>query len=96
MLPEKTVSTAVDKWLKAQPDVFFFNVQGSPTQKRGIADRVGNVGPIGFYLELKAPGEKATKLQAAIGREIQKSGGNFFVADSFDSAVRFIEGLRKL
>jgi hypothetical protein len=93
---ERNIANRVDRWLTAQPDVFYFNVHGNRYQKKGLPDRVGNVGPIAFYIELKRPGEEPSAIQRAIMRKICRTGGLCRTCRSLEEVQGFILKLRDL
>jgi len=94
--PEGNLATRVDEWFRKQPDIFCFNVHGNQMQRRGIPDRVGTVGSIGFWIELKKPGGGPTPIQRGVHRKIARAGGNVRVCRSLSEVQEFIEELRSL
>jgi len=93
---ESNLGSRVDRWLTAQPDIFFFNVHGHAMQKKGVPDRVGNCGLVAFYIELKNPGERLKPIQEAIARKIRRSGGEVACCESLVEVQDFIQKLRAL
>jgi len=91
---ETCIGDRVDEWFRVQPDIFCFNVHGSAMQRRGIPDRVGTCGPIGFWIELKVPGKKRTPIQEAIRRKILRAGGNVRTCTTLEEVQDFIQELR--
>jgi len=51
---------------------------------RGVPDRVLIYRGAVAFVELKAPGNKPTKLQAAIHRRLREAGANVHVIDNVD------------
>lgn len=95
-MKESALCRKVDAEIKARRDIFAVNIHGHPCQRRGIPDRVGNVGPVGFYLELKATGKKRSEIQRAVARKIIRSGGEYLCTDRFEEVLEFFDRLRKL
>ncbi len=91
---EKTIVGHITKWLKAQPDVYFFKTVGSSFQKRGLPDIVGSCGAFAFYFEAKtAKGRTSPKQDLEISR-IKRAGAHVSVVRSLDDVRRVIEVLR--
>lgn len=85
---------AVKKKVKALLDrhgVFHWPAAASPYGVGGVADRLA-VLPGGRFLaiECKAPGKKATPLQAAWGAKVIAQGGYWFVVDG-DEALKTVD-----
>ena len=94
--PEGNIGDQVDAWLTEQSDVWFFNVWGNQFQKRGVPDRVGNVGPMAFYCELKKPGKNPEPIQRAIARKIRRAGGTVRTCRSLEEVQDLVEELRSM
>lgn len=56
---------------------------------------MGNVGSVGFYLELKAPGKKCSKLQDVIQRKIKETGACVTTVTNLEDAKSFLLNLRR-
>lgn len=93
---ESLLGARVDEYFRKQPDIFCFNAHGNAFQRKGIPDRVGSVGAIGFWIELKNPGEKAKPIQRAVHRKIERAGGNVRVCTTLEEVKEFVQELRSL
>jgi hypothetical protein len=92
--PENKVKAKVKKLLDAYK-IFNFPIAASPYGTAGISDRLG-VLPDGRFLavECKAPGKKATALQAKFLGDVNKNRGLAFLIDG-DAALRDLEQFLK-
>lgn len=85
----------VSKILKAArrefPTIFIYKSNDLGTV--GLPDLIGCLNGSFFGLELKRPGNKATKLQDHVLSKIRAAGGAAGVADSVESAIAFIRRL---
>tara|TARA_Y100000310_G_scaffold244126_1_gene248813 strand:- start:1508 stop:1798 length:291 start_codon:yes stop_codon:yes gene_type:complete len=93
---EKTITNAILKWLKTQPDVFAWKTIGSQFTMNGIPDICGNVGTRALYLEVKTATGKVSLRQQSCHNHISRAGGLALVVRSLEEAQDAVETLRKL
>lgn len=91
---ESRLKERVLRWAKSQDDLWLVKHHGGSATLRGHPDIYGHVRGVAVFIELKQPGTKMTKLQAAIGRQIEKSGGLFACVDTFEKFVSLMEKVR--
>jgi len=79
---EKTITNAILKWLKAQPDTHARKVWGgyAPGEPDILCCRKGRM----VVIEVKQPGRKPTDLQWAAMARWEDAGAVAFVAHSVD------------
>jgi len=93
MQPEARIAAAIISSLRALgPRCWCFKVHGGPMQAAGIPDIVGVLGGRFFAIEVKVPGNRATRLQSLTLSRIEAAGGIAGVATSVDEALALIEG----
>ena len=72
---ESSLSTWLLRWLNTQPGTVAWKMHGSPWQRAGCPDvlcvQAGHL----FAIEVKRPGAKLTRLQAAILDKLRDVGG---------------------
>ena len=80
--PENLVKAKVVKLLNHY-GIFHWPAAASPYGVAGVPDRLAILPRSGrlMGLEVKAPGKKATALQAAFGQHMQRSGALWFLID---------------
>jgi hypothetical protein len=83
MTPEGKLKQQIDKVLAQLPNCYRYCPPGSPFGKRGL-DRYCCINGRFVAIEVKAPGEKPTKLQLRTMFEINAAGGRAFWCDSFE------------
>jgi len=92
--PEGRITKKIYDYLKkretAGEPIFFFKVHGSCFQKAGVPDWHVLLAGRAFYVEIKAPGKKPTRLQEYTMKKIQHAGGVVGVADSLEIFVRIL------
>lgn len=71
---EKSVVQAITRYLKTLKGCWFFNVHGSPMQRKGVPDIIGCYKGRFFWLEVKRPGGKTTQIQDRVIGHIQQAG----------------------
>lgn len=74
-MTEKQLQSKVMKFLKSQPNTWFFKVWGGGYQKSGIPDIICCVNGYFIALELKSVTGKPTALQQMNIRKINAAGG---------------------
>lgn len=81
---EAKIERKLTRWAKDQGCLSY---KFSSPANRGVPDRIF-IGPTGkvLFLELKAPGERPTKLQLKHLEEIQEKGGLASWADNLEEA----------
>ena len=88
MAPEAKVLRDVLKILNqmkaAGSPVWWVKVAGGPRQRRGLPDLHITLNGCSIWVELKAPGEEATPLQASMIRKINEAGGKAMVVHSVE------------
>lgn len=87
MAAEARLKNKVQAYLKRlQPrhKLWFYKVHGSGRQKMGIPDLCIIFYGVPIYIELKAPGEEATRIQLQRMKEIEAAGGYCAVADNVE------------
>ena len=106
MTPESKVLKSIVRYLetlkKEGRAVWWVKLRAGPWQQAGLPDLLvvlGTLTPSGapllrsgraIFLEVKAPGQKATALQLETMRRIRESGGVAEVVDSLDLAKEII------
>lgn len=69
---------------------FVVKLHGGPTQQAGLPDILCVRQGLAYFLEVKQPGEKPTKLQEHTMAKIQAAGGRAKVVTSVDEAAAFV------
>lgn len=86
--PEGKITDKIKKYLqelkKAGAPVFYFKVHGGPIQQAGIPDWHILYDGAPHYLEVKAPGKKASRLQQHIMNQIAEAGGITCIVTSLE------------
>lgn len=99
MKPEAKVLRDIIKELArrkaAGEPTWWFKAAGGPRQRAGIPDLI--ICYFGKFcsLEVKAPGEKPTKLQQHTMGKIAAAGGRCGSADSVEQAVAILDSIRE-
>lgn len=99
MTPEQKLTADVQKRLKALKaeglPIWWMKIHGSGMQKKGVPDLLIVVAGLAVFVELKAPGGAATKLQAMRMAEIRASGGIAEVCWSADEVAQIVTAAAK-
>lgn len=66
----------------------------SPSQ-RGVPDRIVIHNGLVMFIELKAPGQKPTTLQASVHKKLREHGACVAVADSFNAVDDLLAVIKK-
>jgi hypothetical protein len=74
-MSEASITKAIMKRLKKEPNSWWFKVHGGPSQKAGIPDIIGCWRGLFIAIEVKAPGGTLRRLQAYRIGQIMKAGG---------------------
>lgn len=84
---EKNLQNKCLGWLKSQPDVWYFKVCGSATQKRGVPDIIICKNGKFVAVELKTPKGtgRESEAQKITINQINSAGGNAFVTNDFET-----------
>lgn len=93
MRDEKTLQNKCIRWLRSQPDCWFFKVSGSACQTPGVPDLVICWKGKFVAVELKSPIGYARDVQLATIDKIIKAGGVAFIVRSFSE---FLEAMRNI
>lgn len=65
-----------------------------PSYDAGIPDRLVMLYGKTYFVELKAPGKKPSKLQAHFLEQLKKQGYNTAVLDSYEAVDEFIKSVK--
>jgi len=84
---EKTIQTAILKYLNSLPNCMAFKVSGGLYQVPGISDIIGTRSGKFFAIEVKDTGKikNETELQKAFGAKVKKAGGFYICTDSLET-----------
>lgn len=92
MTTESQITERIKTYLRAQ-SFYVRKVYGGPMQKKGFPDLLAiRINSRPHFFEVKKPGEKATKLQDKVLRELRKHGA---VAECVSSLEEVIEAIEK-
>ena len=94
MRSEKSITTAIMRWLKSQPDVYAWKTIGSMFTRNGIPDICGSVGRIALYIEVKREDGRASPRQKEEHERIRRAGGWVWIVRSLDEAKNVVTALR--
>lgn len=92
MPSESSIVAGISRYLKANK-IWHMKVHGNGCQRVGIPDIIGCVGGQMFALEVKRPGEKASKIQQYEIGKLRESGAVAEVVESVTAARQLIEPL---
>ncbi|ABW18841.1 VRR-NUC domain-containing protein [Alkaliphilus oremlandii] len=94
-MKEKAIQNKIVQYLKQQPNTWFFKTHGGMYQVAGIPDLI--LCYMGHFvaLEIKRPGEKPTKLQEKVLKDIQEAGGISVVVHSLLDVKSVLDTLTK-
>lgn len=92
-MSEKSITRAIQAWLKKQPDVWFFKVHGGPHQTAGIPDLIVSSRGRFIALEVKQERRYATVLQKRTIEKIVEAGGVAAVVRSVADVQEVFDGL---
>lgn len=95
MTPEGKLYQQVKKALDAERGIWWFKVHGSPQQKKGIPDLCIIVRGRALFVELKADGKKATKLQEHAMKQIRSAGGAAMVSHNVDTILAAVRKMNE-
>lgn len=76
--------------------IWWFKVHGGPYQKAGIPDLHITYEGRSAWIELKAPGAKASPLQESTIKKLRAAGSPVEVIDNFESFLNFLNALEIL
>lgn len=93
MREEKSLQNKCIRWLKRQPDCWFFKVSGSACQTPGVPDLVICWHGKFVGVELKSPTGKPEPVQLATIDMILRAGGVAFITNSFDEFIEAMENI---
>lgn len=94
-MKEKAIQNKIVQYLKQQPNTWFFKTHGGMYQVAGIPDILLCYNGHFVALEIKRPGEKATKLQEKVLRDIKEAGGIFAVVYGLPDVKELLDTLTK-
>jgi len=87
--PESRLQLQIQRAIRAKyPHAYVRKIHGSEFQAGGMADLLICIKGHFIMCEVKMPGEKASDLQQADGREVVAAGGTWFTADSVEGALQ--------
>lgn len=89
-MTEKTIVNSILKWLKAQPECFAWKEHGGQYGMAGIPDIICCYQGQFLALEVKQPGNKATKLQLETIHRIIEAKGQAYVVYSLDEVKQLL------
>lgn len=89
---EKAVEQHLNKKVKEAGGLSF---KWSSPSHRGVPDRIVFLNRSVWFIELKRPGGKTTKLQDHIGEQIKRYTPNYCVLSSKDEIDQFINKLKR-
>lgn len=89
---EKTVEKYLNKKVKEAGGLSF---KWSSPSHRGVPDRIVFINSSVWFIELKRPGGKTTKLQDHIGEQIKQYTSNYCVISSKDEIDQFVSSIFK-
>lgn len=102
MTPEGKVLASIIRYLKKLKkegrNVWWLKIHGSAAQRAGIPDLVVVFSSqiyrarYTYWLEVKRPGGKPTKLQVETMRQIEAAGGSTMVVDDVSQVKELLEG----
>ena len=90
---EKSIVTAIQRWLKAS-GWLAVKLHGGPLQCAGLPDLLVLVDGQAVWLEVKRPGQKPTRLQSHMTAKLRAAGCQVATVTSLTEAQRFIEEVR--
>lgn len=93
MREEKTLQNKCIRWLKSQPDCWFFKVSGSACQTPGVPDLVICWHGRFVAVELKSSIGELREVQLATINKILGAGGRAFVIRSFQEFTEAMENI---
>lgn len=71
---EATIQKAILRWLRTRPQSFTVKLAAGPYSVPGLPDVLHLEGGQAYFFEVKAPGGRATPLQAATLEQLAKAG----------------------
>jgi hypothetical protein len=97
MTPEGKVTAAINRHLRklkaAGEPVWWVKLHGGPMQRAGIPDLLVIYKGRTFFVEVKAPGQKPTRLQCHTHAQMVLSGATVMVVTSLEMFRCFMEAL---
>lgn len=93
MREEKSLQNKCIRWLKSQPDCWFFKVSGSACQTPGVPDLVICWRGRFVAVELKSSTGKPSEVQLATISKILGAKGIAFVTNSFSEFTDAMENI---
>lgn len=94
-MKEKAIQNKIVQYLKQQPNTWFFKTHGGMYQVAGIPDIILCYNGHFVALEIKRQGEKPTKLQEKVLRDIKGAGGNSVVVHDLLDVKLVLDALNK-
>lgn len=93
--PESKLQRKIRAALEAEyPTSFFYKVHGGPFTRAGLPDLAGVVRGHSVFLEIKRPGECASRVQLRIQERLRRAGAIVGTVTSIDEALAFVrEGI---
>jgi hypothetical protein len=89
---ESYIETKVTQYARGKG---LFTTKFLSSNYRGLPDRIYIYSGYHFFIEFKAPGEKATKLQDHIHDVMRGHGANIFIIDNIDNGLQLIDKIIK-
>lgn len=71
---EATIQKAILRWLRTRPQSFTVKLAAGPYSVPGLPDVLHLEGGSAYFFEVKAPGGRATPLQAATLEQLAQAG----------------------
>lgn len=95
MVKEADVQARFNKWVKIlkRLELDVWHKKLSDRYQSGLPDNVLIIKGQTFWVELKRPGKKPTKIQEKQGRDIVKSGGTWMYLSSTDGVDGFFKNV---
>lgn len=90
MTPEAKVLASLIRELKRR-GVWHLKTHGGPLQRAGIPDLILIDRGRTLWIEVKAAGEKPSRLQQHTLKQIQEHGGEAFVVDKVEELIAILE-----
>lgn len=89
--PESRLQRRIREALEIEfPRSFWFKVHGGPFTRAGIPDLVGCVNGRFFALEVKQPGEEASRVQRKRIAQLTRAGATSDVVESPEEAIAIV------
>ena len=92
---EKEIQAAILKYLKGRPGGFSVKLAAGPYTLPGLPDILHVEGGVPYFIEVKRPGGKPTKLQAAVMDKLSAAGAVVAVATAVEEVKTLVKGRQK-